>query len=154
MYNTSQDHRRVAVAIAAMWRQVLGVETTLLNQEWKVFLDTRRAKEVTEVFRGGWIGDYNDANTFAELLQCGSGLNDQGYCNERYDELIQLAAIEDDLEARAQLLQEAELIMIEELPLMPIYFYVSNYLVKPWVGGYETNIMKHDRSKNFYILSH
>ena len=62
--------------------------------------------------------------------------------------------VRDDLEARAQLLQEAELIMIEELPLMPIYFYVSNYLVKPWVGGYETNIMKHDRSKNFYILSH
>jgi oligopeptide transport system substrate-binding protein len=154
MYNTSQDHRRVAVAISAMWRQVLGVQTTLINQEWKVFLDTRRAKEITEVFRGGWIGDYNDANTFAELMQCGGGLNDQGYCNEEYDDLIMQAAIESDPLLRAELLQQAEMVLLMDMPIMPIYFYVSNYLVKPWVGGYETNIMKHDRSKNFYILSH
>jgi oligopeptide transport system substrate-binding protein len=154
MYNTSQDHRRLAIAISAMWRQLLGVETTLVNQEWKVFLDTRRAKQDTEVFRGGWIGDYNDAYTFAELLQCNTGLNDQGYCNARYDELVKLAANETNLMARAEMLQEAERIMLNDMPILPIYFYVSNYLLKPWVGGHETNIMKHYRSKNYFILAH
>lgn len=154
MYNTSQDHRRIAIAIAAMWSQTLGVNATLVNQEWKVFLDTRRAKQNTQVFRGGWIGDYNDANTFAELLQCNAGLNDQGYCNERYDQLVALAAQENNIILRAELLQEAERIMLDDMPILPIYFYVSNYLIKPWVGGYRPNNMQHHRSKDFYILSY
>jgi oligopeptide transport system substrate-binding protein len=69
MYNTQDDHRRIAVTIASMWKQVLGVETEILNQEWKVFIDTRNQKRDTQVYRQGWIGDYNDAFTFAELLR-------------------------------------------------------------------------------------
>ncbi len=154
MYNTHEDHRRIALAVAAMWKQVLGVEATILNQEWKVYLDTRRQKLDTQVFRGAWIGDYNDAYTFAELYLSTSGLNDSGWVNPDYDNLLRQASREGDLAKRALLLQNAERLLLEELPIMPVYFYVTSRLKKPWVGGYEPNIMDHHRSKNFYILSH
>ncbi len=154
MYNTQEDHKRIALAIAAMWKQVLGADASILNQEWKVFLDTRRQKLDTQIYRGGWIGDYNDAYTFSELMLSTSGLNDSGYANPRYDALVRQASREGDLLKRADLLQQAERILLEDLPILPIYFYVTTKLMKPWVGGYQPNIMDHHRSKNFYILEH
>ena len=85
LYNTHQNHKSIGVAVASMWKNVLGVETRLINQEWKVFLETRRKKVDTQVFRGGWIGDYNDAFTFAELLHSENAQNDPGYANLQYD---------------------------------------------------------------------
>ena len=154
LYNTQEDHRRIAVAIASMWREALGVEVEILNQEWKVFLDTRRQKIETEVYRGGWIGDYNDAFTFAELFESDSALNDSGYVNPEYDRLLAEASAEGDLQRRAELLQEAERIFLEDLPILPLYFYVTARMAKPWVGGFTTNIMDHHRTRNFYILQH
>ena len=154
IYNTQEDHRRIAVAIASMWKEALGVEVEILNQEWKVFLDTRRQKIDTEVYRGGWIGDYNDAYTFAELFHSASALNDSGYANPEYDRLLADASAEGDPLRRAELLQEAERIFLEDLPIMPLYFYVTARMVKPWVGGFSPNIMDHHRSKNFHILKH
>ena len=97
LYNTEDSHRVIAIAIASMWREVLGVDTSITNQEWKVYLDTRRQKIDTQVYRAGWIGDYNDANTFASMFLSTSEMNDPGYSNPRYDELIYLAANEVDL---------------------------------------------------------
>jgi oligopeptide transport system substrate-binding protein len=154
MYNTSEDHKRIALAIASMWKQVLGVEATLLNQEWKVFIDTRNQKKDTQVYRQGWIGDYNDAFTFAELLRSTSGQNDTGYASAEYDRLVTAAQSELDMVKRAELLQGAERELLEDMPLMPIYFYVRMRLLKPWVGGFEPNIMDHHYHKNFYILKH
>jgi len=154
MYNTEEDHKRIALAISAMWKQVLGVEANILNQEWKVFLDTRNQMTDTQVYRAGWIGDYNDAFTFAELFQSGGGINNTGYASEDYDEFLRLAAAEGDLERRAEYMQQAEAVLLEDLPVMPIYFYVTSRLVKPWVVGYESNIMSHHRSKDIYILRH
>lgn len=154
LYNTQDNHRQIAVAVAAMWRQVLGVRTSILNQEWKVFLDTRTQKEDTQVFRAGWIGDYNDAYTFAELPKSDSGLNDFGYANPEYDRLLERASAELDPDKRAEYLQEAERVLLDDMPLMPIYFYVRTRMVKPWVGGYEANIMDHYRTKDLYILKH
>ena len=154
IYNTQEDHRRIAVAIASMWKEALGVEVKILNQEWKVFLDTRRQRIETEVYRGGWIGDYNDAYTFAELFESNSALNDSGYSNPQYDQLLRDATEEGDTVRRAELLQQSERILLEDLPILPLYFYVSSRMVKPWVGGYTSNIMDHHRSKNFYILEH
>ena len=153
-YNTEEDHKRIAVAVAGMWKQVLGVETSILNQEWKVFLDTRNQRIETQVFRGGWIGDYNDAYTFAELMLSNSGLNDSGYNSPAYDRLLRQASAEGDLAKRAELLQAAERQLLADLPIMPLYFYVTARMVKPWVGGYQPNIMDHHRTKNFYILKH
>ena len=154
LYNTQEDHKRIAVAIASMWKQTLGVEVEILNQEWKVFLDTRQQQIETEVYRSGWIGDYNDAYTFAELFASGGGLNHTGYSSPDYDRLLGEASAEGDLKRRAELLQQAERVLLEDLPIMPLYFYVTARLVRPWVGGYTPNIMDHHRSKNFYILEH
>ncbi len=154
LYNTHENHRSIAVAIASMWKEALGIDTELVNEEWKVFLETRRTKQTTQVFRAGWIGDYNDAFNFAEVMHSESGLNDSGWSNARYDDLLALASSERDMARRAGYLYEAEVLLISEVPLIPIYFYVTKRLVKPWVGGYQPNIMDHIYSKNLHILRH
>jgi oligopeptide transport system substrate-binding protein len=154
LYNTSENHKRLSVAIASMWKQVLGVKTTLLNQEWKVFLETRKQRESTQVFRSGWIGDYNDAFSFAQYMHSANALNGAGYASPAYDALVDAATIEFDAEKRAELMQAAERVLLEDMPVIPIYFYVSKHLVKPWVGGFQSNIMDHHYSKHLYILRH
>ena len=154
MFNTHEDHRRIAVTIAAMWKRVLGFEVTISNQEWKVFIDTRTQKVATQVFRGSWIGDYDDAFTFAELLRSTSGQNDPGYDNPEYDRLLDAAQAELDLERRAELLEQAERVMLADMPILPLYFYVSKHMIKPWVQGRQSNIMDHDLHKRFYVLEH
>lgn len=153
IYNTQEDHRRIAVAVTQMWKQVLGVEATIENQEWKVFLDTTNRRE-TQIFRFGWIGDYNDAFTFAELLKSTSGNNDAGYDSPEYDRLLEAAQAELDLEKRGDLLEQAESVLLNDMPIIPIYFYVKLRMVKPWVAGYESNIMDHHLHKYFSILKH
>ncbi len=154
LYNTSENHKRTSVAIASMWKETLGVETKLLNQEWKVFLDTRRRKETTEVFRAGWIGDYNDAFSFSQLMHSANEMNHAGYASPAYDALIDSAASEQNTDVRAAILARAEAQLLEDMPIIPVYFYVSKHLVKQWVGGRRPNIMDHHYTKNFYILEH
>jgi oligopeptide transport system substrate-binding protein len=154
LYNTDQGHKRVAGAIAAMWKQVLGVRAKLLNQEWKVFLASREQKEITQVFRGGWIGDYNDPYTFAQLMHSKNGQNDPGYASAAYDDLLDQAAAEPDAGKRRALLEAAERQFLADVPVIPLYFYVSKRLVKPWVGGYTPNIMDHHHTKDMYVLRH
>jgi oligopeptide transport system substrate-binding protein len=154
MYNTDENHRRNMGAIAAMWKDVLGVETRLSNQEWKVFLQTRREKRQTQAFRAGWIGDYLDPFTFIELMHSQFGVNDSGYSNPEYDALADQAAAEVDPERRRQLLEQAEQILLADQPVIPLYFYVTARLVKPWVGGYQPNLMDQHYTKNLQILKH
>ena len=152
LYNTSDNHKRIALAIAAMWKQTLGVKTTLRNQEWKVFLETRRLKQGTQVYRAGWIGDYDDPYTFSQLLHSENEMNHPGYSSEEYDELINLAATKNAGESRLDVLRQAEKVMLEDMPIIPIYFYVSQHLIKPRVSGLEGNVMDHHYSKYVRIL--
>lgn len=154
LYNTSDNHKRIAIALASMWKQVLGVEASLANQEWKVFLETRKRKQETELYRAGWIGDYEDAYTFAQLLESANEQNDSGYHNPRYDALLAAASAEPDIARRAEHLQEAERIMLADQPILPLYFYVTKRMVKPWVRGYEGNIMDHVYTRHLSILKH
>ena len=141
LYNTSDNHKRIAIAIAGMWKQALGVQTELFNQEWKVYLTTRKAKQF-EVLRAGWIGDYNDANTFLELLKGDVGtINPAGYANAEYDALMRKAEKETDLKVRAGLMQKAESILLKDLPIIPIYHYTTQHLVSPRVKGWTDNVM-------------
>ncbi len=154
LYNTQEDHRRVAVAIASMWRQVLGVEAEILNQEWKVFLDTRNQKKDTQVYRSGWIGDYNDPFTYLEIMRSTAGQNDTGYSNAEFDRLVAASQTELNQPSRMELLQQAERVMLADMPILPLYIYVTPRLVQQWVGGYESNIMDRHRHQYMYVLKH
>lgn len=151
IYNTSEGHKKVATVLSAMWKQKLGVQVSLANQEWKVFLNTKRDQSKTQMFRAGWIGDYNDAYTFAEILQGGHGMNDQGWNNSEYNALLAASATETDVAKRQQLLQQAEQLLLSEQPVIPLYFYVNNSLVKPWVKGYQGNVMDHHFSYRWSV---
>ena len=140
MYNTSEGHRRIAIALQQMWKANLNVNITLLNQDWKVYLDKRDAQDY-QIARAGWIGDYLDPNTFLNMYTSSSGNNDTGWSNQRYDELLAQAAGTIEQESRYALLQEAEAILMTELPIMPIYTYVSKSLVSPDVNGWYPNIL-------------
>ncbi len=150
-YNTSDAHQKIATVIASQWRDVLGAETTLINEEWKVFLQNVQAQRLTHVYRASWIGDYNDAYTFAEVLHSRFGLNATGYANREYDVLLEDAAVETDQERRRQLLQQAERVLLEDHPLIPLYFYVNKRLLKTYVRGYQDNIMDHHYTKDLYL---
>ncbi|HJP22366.1 MAG: peptide ABC transporter substrate-binding protein [Alphaproteobacteria bacterium] len=141
LYNTSDNHKKIAVAVSAMWKKTLGVRTTLMNQEWKVYLTSRRALQF-EICRAGWIGDYNDANTFLELLKGNVGpLNPAGYANPRYDALMAKAETATDMARRAELMQEAERLMLADMPIVPIYHYTTQHLITAAVRGWQDNIM-------------
>jgi oligopeptide transport system substrate-binding protein len=153
-FNTSEDHRRVATVIAAMWKQNLGVQTRLVNEEWKVFLQNRRARAQTEVFRGGWIGDYDDAGAFLNILRSFDGKNDEGYASRDYDALLEQAQARPDPAQRRRLLEQAENLMLGDMPVLPIYWYESKHLVKPWVAGWRDNALDIHYSKDLRVLPH
>lgn len=138
-YNTSTVHRRVALAVAAMWREQLGAITELRNEEWKVFVANRRQRRVTQVFRGGWIADYDDAGSFLDLFATGSPLNWSGYANGAYDRLLAEASAATDSERRIALRREAEARLLDAVPIVPLYYYTSKHLVSPRLRGFEPN---------------
>jgi oligopeptide transport system substrate-binding protein len=150
LYNTQTDHKIMAVAIAQMWKQVLGVRVRLINQEWKVFLQTRQEKRDTQVFRAGWIGDYGDPETFLSILASWHEMNDTGYASPAYDSALERAMMEPDASRRLQLLHQAEQILLEDLPVIPLYFYASKHLVSPTIGGFRGNIMDRHPSRWLY----
>ena len=138
-YNTSGVHRRVAVAVAAMWKQVLGVNTQLVNEEWKVFVNNRRMGVVTEVFRGGWIADFADPASFLDLFISENNLNYTFYGNSDFDMLMKSAQIS-SAGTRMEILAKAEARLMEDMPVIPLYYYVSRHLVRPEITGYVDNI--------------
>lgn len=153
-YNTNDDHKRIALVIAAMWKQWLGVKTRLVNEEFKAFLENRKLHVVTQVFRSAWISDYDDATSFLDLQQSSHGRNDSVYRNPAYDALLAQAAATADIGARRALLEAAERMMLADQPVLPIYTYVSKHLVKPWVAGWQDNPYDYHYSKDLQVLSH
>lgn len=146
-YNTSDVTQRIALAIQAMWRDVLGVETKLINEEQQVLLSNIRAMEITQVFRTAWTGDYNDANTFLYMFKSDSPSNLFGYRSETYDSLMESAADQVDPIRRRFFLEEAEAEMLSDHPVIPIYFYVSKHLVSPRVRGWGDNVLDYHYSQ-------
>jgi len=150
-YNTSDTQQRIALAVQAMWRDVLGVEVTPVNVEFQVLLDQMRDAEVTEVFRSSWFGDYNDANTFLAIMQSDSPGNMPRYANEEYDALMKSASEQLDLDRRRLYLEEAERVLLADHAVIPLYFYVSKALVSPEVGGWEDNILNYHYSQHLSL---
>ncbi|MGX9416446.1 ABC transporter substrate-binding protein [Vibrio sp. WJH972] len=138
LYNTSENHKKVATAVQSMWKQALGVKVSLENQEWKTYLDTRRQGDF-EVTRAGWCGDYNEASTFLSLMQSNNSSNDPRYHSADYDKVMEKALTSTSEEERSALYAEAEKLLANDMPIAPIYQYVKARLLSPKVGGYPYN---------------
>lgn len=139
LYNTSESHRIIAEAIQDMWKQNLGIDIKLTNQEFKVYLDSQD-KLAYDVSRSGWIGDYMDPMTFIDMFVTNDGNNDTGWSNSQYDELVKKAKTEADQAKRMQYMHDAEAILMEEMPVCPIYFYVNKNLIKSKVKGIHVSL--------------
>ena len=150
LFNTNEDHRKVALAIQQMWQQNLGIEVELVNQDWKVYLSREMVGDF-QVSRAGWIGDYEDPNTFLDLMRPNRGNNKTGWENEAYDTLVAKANSTNDQTLRYQLLDEAEKILIENMPVIPLYTYVRSYQLSPDVKGYNPHILDHHHPKFIYL---
>ena len=121
VYNTSESHKSVAIAVSQMWKQTLGVETNLANQEWQTFLEARSNGDY-EVARGGWCADYNEASTFLDLMDSGSGYNDSKYVNPEVDALLADAKTADNPQPNYDRVEE---FIAQDTPIIPIYHYAS-----------------------------
>jgi oligopeptide transport system substrate-binding protein len=151
-YNAGEVHSKLAIAIASMWKEALGVEVRLTQEEFKTLLADIDRGDV-EMFRSSWVGDYNDAYTFAQYLKSDFGVNLPHYQSPAYDGLLTRAAVEGDAAKRRALLEEAERVMLADTPLIPIYFYVNKHLVKPEVLGWYDNVMNVTYSKDLGLSS-
>jgi len=134
LYNTSDVHKSVAEAIQAMWKKNLGINIKLTNQEWKVFITTRTQGDY-EIARHGYFADFFDPGSLFDLWTTGSPNNDAKYSNPKYDELVSQAAKEQDPAKRSQLYHDAEDILMDEMPVIPLYYYTQNYMLKSNIKG-------------------
>jgi len=128
LFNTSEKHKKVALAIQQMLNKNLGIEIGLYNQEWKVYLDNQRKLNYA-ISRAGWIGDYPDPNTFLDMWVTGGGNNQTGWSNLKYDKLISDASKTTDEAKRLSYFRQAEKILLDELPVLPIYYYTKTGLI-------------------------
>lgn len=151
VYNTHEMHKAMMEAIQEMWKKNLGINVTLTNQEWKVFLSTR-TKGDYQVARHGWIGDYNDANTMVGLFTTGNGNNNAQYSNPKYDELINTSMLTLDKNVRFKALHDAErLLVVEDAVVAPIYFYTRPAIVKPNLKGFISSALGQIYFKEAYL---
>jgi oligopeptide transport system substrate-binding protein len=146
-YNTSTPHRRMALAVAAMWREVLGAQVRLRNEEWKVFVGNRRQRVITQVFRGGWIADVPDARNFLAAFGSDGPLNWSGYDDAGFRQRLAKSDAAASETARNAWLRAAEQRLLNADAVLPLYFYTSKHLVDARVSGYEPNALDRHTSR-------
>lgn len=142
LYNSSDAHKKIAIVIQQMWEKSLGVKVSLVNQEWKVYLDSQKSLNY-DICRAGWIGDYADPNTFLDMFISNGGNNQTGWSNTTYDSLINAASKSNSDKDRFNIFNQAEKILIDEMVIMPIYTYTRVYLISKRVSGWSDNIFDH-----------
>ncbi|MEX2367057.1 MAG: peptide ABC transporter substrate-binding protein [Pseudohongiellaceae bacterium] len=151
LYNTSESHQKIAVAIQQMWQKELGISVTLTNQEWQVYLDAQNNMDY-DVSRRGWIGDYVDPHSFLDMFITGGGNNKTGFASTRYDEIVLHEAPRKlDTDERFELYYQAENMLMEAMPIIPIYTYQTKHLVHPSVQGMPENIMDYSNFRYVYL---
>ena len=150
LFNTNEGHRKVALAIQQMWQNELGIEVELVNQDWKVYLSREMVGDF-QISRAGWIGDYEDPNTFLDLMRPNRGNNKTGWENMDFDALVEEANTINNQDKRYELLNEAEKILIDNMPIIPLYTYVRVYQLSPDVKGFNPHILDHHHPKFIYL---
>ncbi len=139
LYNTHESHQAVAELMRKQWQRELGISVRTRNEEWMSYLSSLQQMQYN-IGRRGWIADYNDPNTFIDMFISDGEQNTTGWKNEKYDQLVKDASMELDPDKRFRMLEEAERIIMEELPILPIYTSVSKNMVKPHVRGFYNNV--------------
>ncbi|GAB4254154.1 MAG: oligopeptide ABC transporter substrate-binding protein OppA [Thermoleophilia bacterium] len=140
-YNTSESHQAIATAIQSMWQEI-GVNASLQNMEWKQYLDFVQNDPETQVYRMGWVADFNDAYNFLDILRGGGGNNYTRWASDEYDELLDAALQAETDEERFEIYsQMEEIISVEEMPVAPIYWYTNPDLVRDYVQGWQPNAL-------------
>ena len=150
LFNSSENNKALAEAIKQMWKTALGIRVELRNQEYKVYLDSRNTGDF-QIARSSWVGDYNDPNTFLEIWTGSSGNNHSRWKNSRFDDLIRQAAQTGHPSERLQIFARAEAILLEESPIIPLYFYVNAYLIRPEVKNWHANLLDWHPYKYVYL---
>jgi oligopeptide transport system substrate-binding protein len=151
LYNENELVQRVSIAVAAMWKEVLGFETELVQMEFKAYLAARADPAQWDVVRVGWTADYNDASTFLDTMTVDSPQNFGRWTSPEYARLLAEAAAEPDPSRRRDVLQRAESLMLGDYPLLPVYFYVTRRLVQPRIVAPAINPMNRTYSKYFRL---
>jgi len=150
MYNTSEGHKKIAIGAQQMWKETLGAEATLANQEWKTFLKTRGGQNF-DVARGGWCGDYNEASTFLDLMTTPSGYNDGKFSNAEVDELMTSARTMSDATSNYTRVEE---IMANEMPIIPVYHYTGVFMLRNNLKGWPfNNVEQNVYSRDLYKVA-
>jgi oligopeptide transport system substrate-binding protein len=140
LYNTSEGHQKIAQAIQEMWKKNLGLNVVLTNVDWKVYL-TRETQGEFDISRAGWIGDYPDPFTFLDMMVTNRGNNKTGWSNSEFDNILKNAASQISTSDRYNLYEKAEKILIDELPVIPLYTYTRTYLLSKRVKNWQNNIL-------------
>ncbi|MCK6926491.1 oligopeptide ABC transporter substrate-binding protein OppA [Enterobacter roggenkampii] len=154
LYNTSDLHKKLAIAVASIWKKNLGANVKLENQEWKTFLDSRH-QGTFDVARAGWCADYNEPTSFLNTMLSDSSNNTAHYKSPAFDKLIADTLKNTDEAQRTELYSKAEQQLDKDSAIVPVYYYVNARLVKPWVGGYTgKDPMDNIYVKNLYIIKH
>ena len=140
LYNTLESHKTIAEALQQMWKINLGIDVTLRNEEWKVYLSSKTQKNY-QIARYGWIADYVDPNAFLDMWLSFGGNNDSNWASKEYDDLIEEAGRTIDTQERYKVFQRAEKLLLDELPIIPIYYYVTTCLLDPAVKNWNPTIL-------------
>ncbi|MEQ4922163.1 oligopeptide ABC transporter substrate-binding protein OppA [Proteus hauseri] len=153
LYNTSDLHKKVAIAASSIWKKNLGADVSLENQEWKTFLDTRH-QGTYDVARAGWCADYNEPSSFLNMMLSYSSNNTVHYKNKEFDALIKESLRVKSDDERADIYQKAEGVLDKDSAIVPLYYYVNTRLVKPYVGGYSgKDPLDNVHTKDLYIIA-
>lgn len=152
LYNTSETHKLQAEAVQEMWRKELGVEIKLVNQEWQVFLESRKTGKY-DIARGHWWGDYADPMTFLDMFLSTSGNNWPQWKNAEYDKLV-LASMAQSGKQRDESMYKANKLFMDDLPILPLFYPVDNAVIMPYVKGLERTAMGNFFMGNVTIENH
>jgi oligopeptide transport system substrate-binding protein len=151
LYATSQGYKAISEAAQEMWRKNLNIHVTLHNEEWKVYLDAMRNTNY-DIGYAGWGADYADPSTFLDLFQTESGNNETGWSNADYDRFCGEAASTGDQAARFAAFQKAEAVLMDEMPIIPIYVFTNPRLIQPCVKGWYPNLLDNPNYRSIYLV--
>ena len=151
LINTSEGHKTIAETLQEMWRKELHIPVKIHNQDWGVYLQNQMDLKY-DVCRAGWVGDYLDPSTFLQIWKTGDGNNETGWSNARYDQLYDASTKEADPKKRMEELGEAESILLDELPIIPIYWYTHDYLLSPEVKNWHHSVLEQRSYKSLELV--